>query len=132
MINKISNYELIKKSLDATTERSKVIADNIANVNTKGFKRSYVVFEDKLKDAIENGKLELKASDKKHINSTNGDLNYEVKKDTSTSMRADGNNVDMDNEMVNLAANNLMHSFLVDRAKGKLSTQRFIISDGKK
>lgn len=67
MVNKLSSYELIKKSLDDTTARSKVIANNIANINTKDFKRSYVVFEDKLKDAIWNDKLELKATDEKHI-----------------------------------------------------------------
>ncbi|WP_161486992.1 hypothetical protein [Clostridium magnum] len=49
MINKISSYELIKRSVDATVERSRVISNNIANINTKS-----------LKDAMENEKLELK------------------------------------------------------------------------
>ena len=127
----IDNYELIKKSLAATTERAKVIANNIANINTKDFKRSYVVFEDNLKEVLEKDKLELKVSDEKHIKSNESELNYAVKKDTSTSMRTDGNNVDIDNEMTNLAANNLMYNFLIDRAKGKLSTQMFIINGGK-
>jgi flagellar basal-body rod protein FlgB len=41
-------YELLKKSLDAAALRQRVIAHNIANINTKGFKRSDVVFEEKL------------------------------------------------------------------------------------
>ncbi|MHC1683040.1 MAG: flagellar basal body rod protein FlgB [Clostridiaceae bacterium] len=132
MINKISNYELIKKSLDATTARSRVINNNIANINTKGYKRSYVEFEDKLKDAIGSNKVMIKTSDEKHIKSSSSNLDYEIKKDTTTFIRTDGNNVDIENEMINLSANNLWYNFLADRAKGKLSTMRFLINDGKR
>lgn len=132
MINKINSYELIKKSLDVSVARSKVMANNIANINTKNFKRSYVVFEDKLKSLMENDSSDLKVSDEKHIKNNKSDLNYEVQKDESTSIMNNGNNVDIDMEMVNLASNDMMYNFLVDRAKGKLSTKRFIINDGKK
>ena len=38
-------YKLLQKALDASSLRSKTSANNIANVNTKGYKKYYVTFE---------------------------------------------------------------------------------------
>lgn len=45
-------YDLIKKSMDAASLRRKVIANNIANYNTKDYKGYYVNFEDTLKKVL--------------------------------------------------------------------------------
>ncbi|EYE88796.1 flagellar basal body rod protein FlgB [Fervidicella metallireducens AeB] len=136
MIEKIDelNYLLLKKSLNASAERGRVIAHNIANVNTKGFKASRVVFEDKLKDAIENANVGLKTTHDKHINdgSSISTLSHDVIKDKSTSMRLDGNNVDIDNEMANLAANNILYNALISQANSRISVRRYVISEGRR
>ena len=129
-MSKIDTYGVIKSALDASVTRSKVIAHNVSNINTKGFKASRVHFEDELRNVLENRGVKLEATDKDHI--TKGKpLDHNIKVDRSTSMREDGNNVDIDNEMVNSAANSLMYNFLVDRAKGKLSGRMSIINGGK-
>lgn len=133
-MNNVSNsenvYGLLKKGLDASSIRSKVIANNIANINTKGYKRYNVSFEENLQDSMD--RLELKTSDERHIQdgSTYGDI--EIKKDTSSSMREDGNNVDIDNEMANQAANTLMYNALISQVNSRIAMERYVISEGRR
>lgn len=132
-INGLSNsevtYDLLKKGLDASSLRSKATANNIANINTPGFKRSYVTFEDTLQQSTDN--LELKTTDNKHISSENSFGEPEVQIDNSTSTRQDGNNVDIDNEMVNQAANELMYNALTNQVNTRLASTRYVITEGR-
>lgn len=123
-------YNLLKKGLNTSFLRSKISANNIANVNTKGYKAYYVTFEDSLKKNIEN--LNLKTTDAKHIKQQNtafGEIN--VEREEGCSMRQDGNSVDIDSEMANLAANKLMYDSLVAQVNNRLSTRRYVISGGR-
>jgi flagellar basal-body rod protein FlgB len=117
---------LLKKGLDAASERSEAISDNLANVNTEGYKRKYVTFEESLKNSVYD--LELKTDDEKHIRIGNNYGQIETKTDSSNSMREDGNNVDMDTEIVNQAANTLMYSALINQMSSRLSMERYVIS----
>lgn len=122
-------YDLLKKSLNASSLRSKAIANNIANLNTPDFKRSYVSFEDTLNQNTDN--LALKTTDAKHINNEDEFAEPKVETDYSTGNRQDGNNVDIDNEMVNQAANELMYNALVSQVNTRLSVTNYIINDGR-
>jgi flagellar basal-body rod protein FlgB len=124
-----NTYNLLKNSMDASALRGKVIANNISNINTKGYKKLYVTFEDTLNDSMNENKL--KTDNNKHIQigSSNGEI--AVKRDESTSMRQDGNNVDIDLEMTNQAANSLMYNALVKQVNSKLSLTSYIIGGGK-
>ena len=50
-------YGLMKIGLDATELRGRTIANNIANINTPGYKRRYVSFEESLQNEISSAKL---------------------------------------------------------------------------
>lgn len=132
MVQKIdeTTYMILKSSLDASSERGRVIAHNIANVNTKGFKASRVVFEDKLKEILQNDNIGLRVTHEGHISdgSTIPDLNYDVERDKTTSMRLDGNNVDIDKEMASLAENTILYNALVNQANSRISMRRYVIS----
>lgn len=122
-------YSLLKKSLNASVERGRIIANNIANVNTKEYKRHYVTFEENL---LENKKkMELNVTNAKHISNKTEYGELEVKRDETTSMRKDGNNVDIDNEMTNLAANTLKYNALITELNSRMSSKKYIISGGK-
>lgn len=123
-------YELVKKGLDAGALRSKLISNNISNVNTKGYKKLYVTFEDSLKEAI-NGE-ELKLTNNKHISLSGEPGEIKVVRDESTSTRTDGNNVNIDLEMVNEAANAMMYNALVSQANSKISMERYVINEGRR
>lgn len=122
-------YNMIKKSIDAASVTNKVSANNIANVNTKGYKRYYVSFEDALKN--ETDTLDLKTDNPRHISDNEDNGQIKVKQDTSTSMNEDGNNVDIDNEMSNLAANSLMYNAMITEINNKLSNSRLVINGGR-
>ncbi|WP_027702921.1 flagellar basal body protein [Metaclostridioides mangenotii] len=102
----MESYGLIKLGLDASNLRSQTIANNIANINTTGYKRKYVSFEETLES---------------------GTPKVEVKVDRSRSMRVDKNNVDIESEKVNQAATTLQYSALVTMANGKLSMIKSVI-----
>lgn len=123
-----STYKILKLGLDASSLRGKVIANNMANINTKNFKKSYVTFEENLTN--EKNKISLKKTNVEHISEKNGDSLISIKQDNSTSMRQDGNNVDLDLEKVNQAANTMMFNALVTQANSKLSMTKSVISGG--
>ncbi|CAB1241975.1 flagellar basal body rod protein FlgB [Clostridium sp. MT-14] len=121
-------YTLLQKGLDASQARSSATAENISNINTKGYKRKYVTFEENLKKSMDD--LELKTDDEKHMKIDSDYGSVELETDNSTSMREDGNNVDIDNEMVNQSANALMYNALVTQINSRLAMKRYVI-DGR-
>lgn len=122
------SMQFIKFGLDASALRGKVIANNMANINTENFKKSYVSFEENLTNAT--NEFNLKRTKNVHLNGKLNESLISVKKDNSTSMRTDGNNVDMDLEKVNQASNNLMYNALITQANSKLNMTKAVISGG--
>ncbi len=84
-----NNVELLSKLLDLTTSKNKVIANNIANVNTPGFKKFEVAFQKELQKAVESKNIDKVKNIQESVT---------LSKDKST--RKDGNNVDLDKELV--------------------------------
>ncbi|MGG7176585.1 flagellar basal body rod protein FlgB [Clostridium paraputrificum] len=123
-------YNLIKEGIKASTIRGKAISNNIANINTKGYKRFNVVFEENLNGTNGSG-LSMKKTNNNHLINNEKNGNISVERDESTSMRADGNNVDLDVEKVNQAANTLKYNALIQQANGKLSNIKYVISGGR-
>ncbi len=116
-----SSY-LLERALDVESLRRKVIANNIANVDVPHFKRSEVNFESELKRAIrdrENPDNNLPAlmNNEKHIPfyvpRDIHDVSPRVNLDYSTTMRNDGNNVDIEKEMVDSAKNLMRYNAFV-------------------
>lgn len=127
--------QILQMALDAAAERQRVIAHNLANVNTPNFKRQEVSFETKLKEALYNQpKLPLTKTHEKHLprELNHSDLRHEVVTDNSTSMRTDGNNVDIDREMVLLAMNQLQFNAVTQVLNNRYSTLRYIIQEGRR
>lgn len=81
-----NSIQLLSRLMDASSLRGRVIAGNIANQNTPGFKRRLVQFEDQLKEAM--GQSERLASAVKPV----------VVTDEDTPANPDGNNVNMELE----------------------------------
>ena len=122
---------LIEKALDASTLRNKVIADNLANVDTPGFKRSEVKFEDELTRALnDSGSLKGFMTNERHIpigpSGTVVTPRVELQKDIS--MRNDGNNVDIDREMAALAKNTILYNALVQEVNGEFQKLKTVIN----
>lgn len=105
----METYNLMKMGLDATELRGRVIANNIANINTVAYKRKYVTFEETLDDKMKEPKIE-------------------VKTDEGYIMREDENNVELENEKVNQAATTLEYNALVSLTNTKIAMAKSVIS----
>jgi flagellar basal-body rod protein FlgB len=128
-ISNISNDQLTDNllggGLDAASARGSAISNNIANINTKGYKRQYVTFEENLKQSMDN--IQLKKDDTRHIGLGNDQGSITTHTDNSTSMRDDGNNVDINVETVNQAANELMYNSLITLENNRLNMRKSVI-----
>ncbi|NFT06923.1 MULTISPECIES: flagellar basal body rod protein FlgB [unclassified Clostridium] len=130
-INSIKSYDtynLLKDGLKASNVRSKAIANNMANINTKGYKKFNVIFEENLKNNSDKKDLSLKTTNSRHLrgnNDLNGDI--EVVREENTSMRTDDNNVNLELEKVNQAANTLKYNALITKLNGKFNNLKTVI-----
>lgn len=126
--------DLLGKGLKASQLRQDVIANNIANVDTPGFKASHMEFEAYMKDALqgEGGfDSEISVPTAKWFGADDpADVEPAVIVDDSTTMRMDGNNVDIDYEMAALAKNNIYYSTLVSKLTGEITRLKLAI-DGR-
>lgn len=124
---------VLEQALGASSLRHKVIANNIANVNTPGFKKSDVVFEDKLAAAMD-GKSPLPMA-RTHANHLAGSRQGDaftplVVTDTTTSLRTDGNNVDIDAEMANVAKNTIYYDAVAKQLGRYFTNLKSVIRGG--
>jgi flagellar basal-body rod protein FlgB len=115
----------IEKGLDAAWLRNNVISQNIANVDTPGYKRKVVQFEEFLDSEMKTGRI----SQGKSALSDDG---IRIIEDPSeSSYRSDGNNVDIENEMALLAANSLRYNTLIQKLNGDFQRLKLVIKGGK-
>lgn len=118
---------LLRKELDVTALRQRVIANNIANVNTPRFKKSTVRFEEYLKDSL--GK-EPEPMAGAQPQSGGGESLPELRviREENTIMRADGNNVDIDQEMAALAENTILYQAAAQELNEHIALLSYVIT----
>lgn len=113
--------EMVEMSINATSQRREVIADNIANADTPFFKRSEVTFESQLRRAYESEqKPEFPnvMTDDRHI-AFDEVIDYKgvrprVQVEFDTNYRNDKNNVDIDKEMTDATKNAMQYNALLE------------------
>ena len=121
------NLEMMEASMDTAVMRGEVLANNMANVSVPHFKRSEVAFESELKRALDSEKavqedaFPLRRGHEKHI----GFPHFRVKDyrtvkpkvhiDYNSTMRNDGNNVDIEDETMKAVRNQLHYGLISNR-----------------
>jgi flagellar basal-body rod protein FlgB len=135
-LNNTKNDRLIESALKGLTARQRTIADNVANVDTPEFKASRVSFETALKQAIGTDDQPLRMFKVKNGVDSPGEAPADVKpsviQETDLGRRNDGNNVDIDREMLELSDTNVRFNALIQVMSNKMSNLRFVINDGKR
>jgi flagellar basal-body rod protein FlgB len=99
--------KLLLQLMSATSLRGKVIANNIANQNTPGYKRQELVFEDLLKTELSGLAPQLER------------VEPQVVTDTMSTSRADGNNVQMELEMSSIKENHILYDLYASMLTGQ-------------
>lgn len=113
------NYiNVLDKAADASWTRNDVLANNIANADTPGYKRKDVQFESYLADAVAGtDSLDATVADM-DLNTLNASTYTEQ---VGLSYRMDGNNVDITTENVELAKNQLKYYTLMNSISQEFS-----------
>ena len=111
MTDLFGGLDKLSRGLDAAWTKNEVISGNIANVDTPGYKRRVVEFGNLLEDAT----TKLKADN------MSGTPGVKISIDNSTdSLRTDGNNVNIDTEMIELAKNSIYYNLLSQKVTGEI------------
>ena len=130
--NAYDYINVLDKALDASDLRKTVITNNLANINTPGYKRREVDFESLLKQELEQTKWisrDEKVSNV-HLDHLNAGVHYDMAA-FSYNYRLDGNNVDVDTENVELASEQLRYQLLADSVTQEFSRLKTAIGSGR-
>jgi len=126
--------DFLGRGLSASWKRNAVIRNNIANVETPGFKASYLEFESLLKRAAEEGGFVGTRTHEKHIHIGRtgiNDVRPMIFQSRELSMRADGNNVDIESENVRMAQNSLQYNTIMEKMNSEIRRLRMAINEGR-
>jgi flagellar basal-body rod protein FlgB len=104
-----TNFQTLKVAMDDAMLRQSVHAQNIANAETPGYRRKYVVFEELLKEA---SRIRLATTHERHIPSSQSLPQAKVEVDKQAFYRNDQNGVDIDYEVTQMVANGLRYEVL--------------------
>jgi flagellar basal-body rod protein FlgB len=114
---------VLDKAADASWLRNQAIANNLANVDTPGYKRQDVAFEAELTRVL--NKVEYDNLDARVYNMQLSRIEPRIYTDAySFSYRLDGNNVDMDTESVYLAENQITYNGLISCMQNEFGNLR--------
>jgi flagellar basal-body rod protein FlgB len=111
----------LQQALNGSSLTQQVIAQNIANVDTPNYKAQEVTFNQALTDA-----LSAKKTDPRDFSFSTEDQ-ARIVTDNSTSLQNNGNNVDIDKEMVNMAKNQLNYQAYSEAISRKLNQYNIVL-----
>lgn len=118
------SFSTLQKSLDAVWLRQRVISNNIANVETPGYKSKSVDFEQQLQRALKN----TSSTSVKRIVEN---VDIRINEERATSTDETGNNVVLDREQIELARAQLQYDYLVTALNSEINRLKYAINSGR-
>ena len=119
---------ILGKAADGAWARNEAISNNIANIDTPGYKRQDVDFQTQLQHALKESKypsLDSKVADaNKHLSRLDARAYTDI---PNWSYRMDKNNVDVDNENVELASNQLVYNGITNSIDNEFKNLKLVI-----
>ena len=129
-----TSIQLLEKALAGSSLRHKVISNNVANVNTPGYKRMEVSFEEELAVAARNDVSAANGMSLTHSRHMAPKVKTpapnQIRTVDNTTLRTDGNNVDIDAEMAAMTKNNIFYNTVAQRISGYYTNIKMAIKGG--
>ncbi len=121
----------MKLFLDYSARKQQVITSNLANSETPGYRSKELNFSEVFRQELDGGET-LRLTRKNHIKGTPS-LNREaaVEEKSSDALGRDGNNVDLDKEMTQLAQNVLKFSVISRLYQQKIQLIKYSLREGR-
>ena len=120
------DIKLLENFIDYSSLRNKVISKNIANISTTGYQREDVDFKQMFAENL----AVLKTTEPEHIPSCPDTGGPSISKDNSTDMVSGVNNVNIDEEMAELAKNTIQFKFASQKIGDHFKILQSVISSG--
>jgi flagellar basal-body rod protein FlgB len=125
-----NTINMLESGLNYSSLRQKTISQNIANESTPGYKAKDVSFKAALKEASQS--ISAYRTDERHIEfQSKPTANIGMIAKGNVAFNQNGNSVDIDNEMADLAANQIYFNALSERINGKFTSLQNVIRGGK-
>jgi flagellar basal-body rod protein FlgB len=125
------SLRVVKLGLDAFALRGRVIAQNIANMATPGYRAEKVAFEESLREALANGESMPGAQTRPEHRPIGGlsldEVRARVFESEEPLLPGDPNNVIVEQEMADLAQNQLLFQAAARMAAGHYATLKAAI-----
>ncbi len=119
----------LEQAISQSTVKQRVISNNIANVDTPNYKAQEVRFDGVLTNEMQ--KLQALKTNSKHIDFGGLDSSsYQIITKNNTQYNHNGNNVDIDQEMTEMAKNQIKYNALIERLSGKFDSLKTVIKGG--
>jgi len=126
---------VLKSGLNGVSARHKALSNNIANADTPGFKRSDVDFYGTLSRIIqkETKTAPLYTTHSNHLEISQPVMSpaFNIMQSFNTTHRQDGNNVDIEKEIVEINKNAILHKTLINFVTSQFSGLRYSIDEGR-
>jgi flagellar basal-body rod protein FlgB len=117
--------------MDLSQRRNEVIASNIANADTPGFKAGELDFSGELEKAFGASRdSSILKTNSNHLDISSNDGSAHIEEDISGAMKADGNNVDIDIQMGQLSQNAGRYTSAATLIRKQLGIIKLAIREG--
>jgi len=137
MTSDVAAFGLVDAAMKASELRQQVYANNIANIDTPGYKRQDVNFESILQQTLANAGLPVQGAGPSAGSSSTpalwqalSNVQPQIVTDTATAVNNNGNNVDANAEMAKLAENQLRYNGMVQDLQLRLHRMQTAINGG--
>jgi flagellar basal-body rod protein FlgB len=126
-----NTFQSLENALNYSGSKQKVISQNLANSDTPNYKAKEVsknhYFQAELDSAIQSYR-----TDERHLNfKSRGNGSSSIVTQQNVQYNNNGNSVDVDKEMTDLAANQIYYNAIADRLSGKFKSLETVIRGGK-
>lgn len=122
----------LQQSLDLRTKAHALYTSNIANANVPGYKARAIDFQERLRQALDvsSNSSEPEVMRQNLVKDAIKKVAAQVYEDPLATVNGDGNSVNVDKEMTNIAKNTIGIEGAIKLINKKFALQRYVVSEG--
>lgn len=127
----------MERFMDLAVRRQKLIASNLSNIDTPGYKTVDIDFDQELQSQMAGSSgqgISMVVTDTRHLATSSGPLGAlpaEAREVEGLTLRNDLNNVNIDREMSELSTNAMKFAAVSQMIAGKFRTLKAAITEGR-
>ncbi|MFJ7677740.1 flagellar basal body rod protein FlgB [Peribacillus sp. NPDC097264] len=126
-----NTFQSLENALNFSSTKQKVISQNIANSDTPNYKAKDVSNTKSFRTELDTAIQSYRTDDRHFSFKSNGKATSSIVTQNNVNYNSNGNSVDVDKEMTDLATNQIYYNAVTDRLSGKFQSLESVIRGGK-